>query len=64
MAGIACAPTSDPPKGNDSLRLSFLALELRRIERELRRRAAKPATSPRSGELALAKQRVRNEMAP
>ena len=37
VAGIAFEADNDPPKGNESLRMSFLALELKRIDRELRR---------------------------
>ena len=61
VAGIAVHADEDPPKGDDSLRMSFLALELRRIERDLRR-AKDAGDFARQGELALAKRRVFDEM--
>jgi len=61
VAGIALQADDDPPKGDDSLRMSFLALELRRVERELRR-AREAGDFARQGELAQAKRRVFDEM--
>jgi hypothetical protein len=61
VSGIALQADDDPPKGDDSLRMSFLALELRRIERELRR-ARDAGDFATQGELALAKRRVFDEM--
>ena len=61
VAGIALEADNDPPKGNESLRVSFLALELKRIERDLRL-AREAGDFPQQGELALAKRRVFDEM--
>jgi len=61
VAGIALQADDDAPKGDDSLRMSFLALELRRVERELRR-AREAGDFARQGELAQAKRRVFDEM--
>ena len=61
VAGIALQADEDPPERDDSLRMSFLALELRRIERDLRH-AKEAADFARQGELALAKRRVFDEM--
>ncbi len=61
VAGIALQADEDPPKGDDSLRVSFLALELRRIERDLRR-AKEAGDFTQQGQLALAKRRVFDEM--
>ena len=61
VAGIALEADNDPPKGNESLRVSFLALELKRIERDLRL-AREAGDFPQQGQLALAKRRVFDEM--
>jgi len=61
VAGIALQADEDSPNGDDSLRMSFLALELRRIERELRR-AREDCDFTKQGQLALAKRRVFDEM--
>ncbi len=61
VAGIALQADEDPPNGDDSLRMSFLALELRRIERDLRR-AREAGDFAKQGRLALAKRRVFDEM--
>ncbi|MDQ3643927.1 MAG: DNA primase [Actinomycetota bacterium] len=61
VAGIALQADEDPPTGDDSLRISFLALELRRIERDLRG-ARDAGDFARQGELALAKRQVFDEM--
>ncbi|MGI9094441.1 MAG: DNA primase [Thermoleophilaceae bacterium] len=61
VAGIALEADNDPPKGDDSLRMSFLALELKRIERDLRR-AREAGDFTEQGRLALAKRQVFDEM--
>jgi DNA primase len=61
VARIALQAEENSPNGDDSLRLSFLALELRRIERDLRR-AREDGDFTRQGRLALAKRRVFDEM--
>jgi len=61
VAGIALQADEDPPNGDDSLRMSFLALELRRIERDLRS-AREAGDFTKQGQLALAKRRVFDEM--
>ena len=55
------APTARMPASGPNLRLSFLQLEQRRIDRELRR-ASEAADRPRQDELAVARQDVRREM--
>jgi len=60
-AGIALAADEDRAGGDDSLRMSFLALELRRIERDLRR-AREAGDFEEQGRLALAKRRVFDDM--
>lgn len=61
VAGIALAADEDQAGGDDSLRMSFLALELRRIERDLRR-AREAGDFEEQGRLALAKRRVFDDM--
>ncbi len=61
VAGIALQADEDPPNGDDSLRMSFLVLELRRIERDLRS-AREAGDFTKQGRLALAKRRVFDEM--
>ena len=61
VTDIALAAAEDPPKGDGSLRMSFLALELRRIERDLRS-ASEASDFARQRELAVAKRKVFDEM--
>ena len=61
VAGIVARAEIQGPAPAASLRMSFLQLELRRIERELRR-AAEMADRARQDELAGARQDVRREM--
>ena len=61
VAGIVARAEMQGPAAGPSLRMSFLQLELRRIERELRR-AAEMADRARQDELAGARQDVRREM--
>jgi DNA primase len=61
ITGIAMAAQEQPEATEPVLRMSFLQLELRRIERELRRAAAE-ANHARQDELAGARQDVRREM--
>ncbi len=61
VAGIVGRAEMQGPAAGPSLRMSFLQLELRRIERELRR-AAEMADRARQDELAGARQDVRREM--
>jgi len=61
VAGVVVQADGDPEHDPGVLRMSFLALEQRRIERELR--AARQAGDlRRQGELASERQRVRREM--
>jgi hypothetical protein len=61
ITGVAMAAQEQPEATEPVLRMSFLQLELRRIERELRRAAAE-ANHARQDELAGARQDVRREM--
>jgi hypothetical protein len=61
VAGIVAKAHTQQPASGSSLRLSFLQLEQRRIDRELRR-ASDSADRPRQDELAAARQDVRREM--
>jgi DNA primase len=61
VASIVARAEMQSPAPAPSLRMSFLQLELRRIERELRR-AAEMADRARQDELAGARQDVRREM--
>jgi DNA primase len=61
IAWVAMRAHEDEPPGEGALRMSFLALELRRIEREVRR-ARQDGDLGKQGELAAARQRVRREM--
>jgi DNA primase len=61
VTGVAMAAEEQPAATEPVLRMSFLQLELRRIERELRR-AAEQADRSRQDELAGARQDVRREM--
>ena len=61
MAGVVAKASTQLPASGSSLRLSFLQLELRRIDRELRR-ASEAADRARQDELAAARQDVRREM--
>jgi DNA primase len=61
ITGVAMAAQEQPEATEPVLRMSFLQLELRRIEREIRRAAAE-ADHARQDELAGARQDVRREM--
>ena len=61
VTGVAMAAQEQPESTEPVLRMSFLQLELRRIEREIRRAAA-DANHARQDELAGARQEVRREM--
>ncbi len=61
VTGVAMAAQEQPEATEPVLRMSFLQLELRRIERELRRAAA-DANHARQDELAGARQDVRRQM--
>ena len=61
VTGVAMAASEQGPATEPVLRMSFLQLDLRRIERELRR-AAEDADRGRQDELAGARQDVRREM--
>jgi DNA primase len=61
VTGVAMASQEQAVATEPVLRMSFLQLELRRIEREIRRAAAE-ADHPRQDELAGARQDVRREM--
>jgi DNA primase len=61
ITGVAMAAQEQAEATEPVLRMSFLQLELRRIEREIRRAAAE-ADHPRQDELAGARQDVRREM--
>ena len=61
VTGVAMAAQEQAEATEPVLRMSFLQLELRRIEREIRRAAAE-ADHPRQDELAGARQDVRREM--
>jgi DNA primase len=61
MAGVVARADAQGPASEPSLRMDFLQLELRRIDRELRR-AAEQADHSRQDELAGARQDVRREM--
>jgi DNA primase len=61
VAGIVAKADSQEPASEPSLRLSFLQLEQRRIDRELRR-ASEAADRALQDELASARQDVRREM--
>jgi hypothetical protein len=61
VAGIALRAEESKPTEASTLRMGFLQLELRRIEREVRR-ARQDGDLARQGELASARQRVRQDM--
>jgi DNA primase len=61
ITGVAMAAQEQAEATEPVLRMSFLQLELRRIEREIRRAAA-DADHPRQDQLAGARQDVRREM--
>jgi DNA primase len=61
ITGVAMAAQEQAEATEPVLRMSFLQLELRRIEREIRRAAAE-ADHPRQDQLAGARQEVRREM--
>ena len=61
MAGAFLRADDDATVSESSLRMSFLALDMRRIEREVRQ-ARRDGDFPRVSELASDRQRVRNEM--
>jgi len=61
VTDIALQAADDSPAGDGSLRMSFLALELRRIERDLRR-AGEAGDFARLRELAVSKRKVFDEM--
>jgi len=61
VASVAMRTDDEPATQEDVLKISFLALELRRIERDVRR-ANKAGDRDRQRELASAKQRLRREM--
>jgi DNA primase len=61
ITGVAMAAQEEAEATEPVLRMSFLQLELRRIEREIRRAAAE-ADHPRQDQLAGARQDVRREM--
>jgi hypothetical protein len=61
ITGVAMAAQEQAEAPEPVLRMSFLQLELRRIEREIRRAAA-DADHPRQDQLAGARQDVRREM--
>jgi DNA primase len=61
ITGVAMAAQEQAEATEPVLRMSFLQLELRRIEREIRRAAAE-ADHPRQDQLAGARQDVRREM--
>ena len=61
VTGAVVEAEETEPAGEGVLRMSFLQLEARRVERELRR-AAEEGDLGRQDELAAARQRVRSEM--
>ena len=61
VAGVVARADTQEPASEPNLRMSFLQLEQRRIDRELRR-ASEAADRPRQDELASARQDVRREM--
>jgi DNA primase len=61
VTGAVVESEESEPAGEGVLRMSFLQLEARRVERELRR-AAEEGDLTRQDELAAARQRVRSEM--
>jgi len=61
VAGAFLHADEDYAVSESSLRLTFLALDMRRIEREVRQ-ARRDGDFPRVSELASDRQRVRNEM--
>ena len=61
VAAVVARADGQDPSSAPNLRLSFLQLEQRRIDRELRR-ASEDADRPRQDELAVARQDVRREM--
>jgi DNA primase len=61
VAGVFLHADDDQVVSESSLQLSFLALDMRRIEREVRQ-ARREGDFPRVSELAGDRQRVRNEM--
>jgi DNA primase len=61
ITGVTMAAQEQPEATEPVLRMSFLQLELRMIEREIRRAAAE-ANHPRQDELAGARQDVRRQM--
>ena len=61
VAAVVARADGQDPASEPNLRLSFLQLEQRRIDRELRR-ASEAADRPRQDELSVARQDVRREM--
>jgi DNA primase len=61
IAGIALRADESEPPDAPTLRMSFLALDLKRIDREVRRARAE-GSHERQSELAVERQRVRSEM--
>jgi DNA primase len=61
VAAVVARADGMEPASEPNLRLSFLQLEQRRIDRELRR-ASEAADRPRQDELSVARQDVRREM--
>jgi hypothetical protein len=61
VAGVVAKADGQEPATGPSLRLSFLQLEQRRIDRELRR-ASEAADRAKQDELSVARQDVRREM--
>ena len=61
VAGIALLADESEPAEEPLLRMSFLALELKRIDREIRRARA-DGSHERQSELAAERQRVRSDM--
>ena len=61
VAGVVIQADSDSPANEGVLRMSYLALELRRIDREVRL-AREQGDLRRQGELAAERQRVRSDM--
>ena len=61
VTGAVVEAEESEPAGEGVLRMSFLQLEARRVERELRK-AADEGDLARQDQLAAARQRVRSEM--
>jgi DNA primase len=61
VAGIALRAEDSEPAGDALLRMSYLALELRRVDREIRH-ARQDGDLARQSELASARQQVRRDM--